>query len=155
MDQHREPRSTRPTKTLPRILGLFVLFSAIIAQAQDLSVPDPGLNAAIRDVLQKPTGPLTTQDLLSLTNLSAAGRRINSLEGLDAAYNLTMLDLYHNYLTNVTLLDGLTNLTILNVGGNELTSFAFPSAFTNLRSLRLPLNLLTNFTLPAGLTNLA
>lgn len=29
--------------------------------AQEVSVPDPGLNAAIRDALQKPTGPLTVQ----------------------------------------------------------------------------------------------
>jgi hypothetical protein len=45
-----------------------LLFSA---GAQEVTVPDPGLNAAIRDALQKPNGPLTEQDLLSLTNLSA------------------------------------------------------------------------------------
>jgi hypothetical protein len=33
--------------------------------AQEVSIPDPGLNAAIRDALQKPSGPLTQQDLLS------------------------------------------------------------------------------------------
>ena len=37
--------------------------------AQEVPVPDPSLNAAIREALQKPAGPLTEQDLLSLTNL--------------------------------------------------------------------------------------
>jgi len=39
--------------------------------AQEVSIPDPGLNAAVRNALQKPGGPLTEQDLLSLTNLDA------------------------------------------------------------------------------------
>jgi len=37
--------------------------------AQEVTIPDPGLNAAIREALDKPIGPLTEQDLLSLTNL--------------------------------------------------------------------------------------
>jgi len=57
-------------KTLSQILGLSLLISLMAtAQAQEVSIPDLGLNAAIRDALQKPTGPLTEQDMLSLTNL--------------------------------------------------------------------------------------
>ena len=44
--------------------------------AQEVSIPDPGLNAAIREALHKPAGPLTQQDLLSLTVLSASSRNI-------------------------------------------------------------------------------
>src|SRR5437899_8772848 len=104
-------------KTLSQILRLLVLISLMAtAQAQEVSIPDPGLDAAIRDALQKPAGPLTSQDLLSLTNLFAVGRRVSSLEGLEAAYNLTTLDLYHNYLTNLALPAALTNLNTLNLG---------------------------------------
>jgi hypothetical protein len=53
----------------------------ISARAQQVSIPDPGLNAAIRAALQKPTGPLTEQDLLSLTNLNASQRNVSSLQG--------------------------------------------------------------------------
>jgi len=35
-----------------------------------VSIPDPGPNAAIREALQKPTGPLAEQDLLNLTVLN-------------------------------------------------------------------------------------
>src|SRR5258708_29494052 len=99
-------------KILSAALHLLVLTSLLAtAQAQVVSIPDPGLNAAIRDTLQKPAGPLTAQDLLSLTNLSAVGRSVSSLEGLEAAHNLTTLDLYRNYLTNLTLPAGLSNLS--------------------------------------------
>jgi hypothetical protein len=51
------------------------------AGAQEVSIPDLGLNAAVRQALQKPGGPLTEQDLLSLTNLSAGSRNISSVDG--------------------------------------------------------------------------
>jgi len=44
------------------VLG-FILTTA----AQEVSILDPGLNSAVREALQKPTGPLTDADLLSLT----------------------------------------------------------------------------------------
>jgi len=68
-------------KTPSQILRLLVLTSLMAtAQAQEVSIPDPGLNAAIRAALQKPAGPLTTQDMLSLTNLDAGFRGVSSLE---------------------------------------------------------------------------
>ena len=61
---------------------LFFLGSVTFLRAQEVPVPDAGLNAAIRDALQKPAGPLTMQDLLSLTNLNADSRNVSSVEGL-------------------------------------------------------------------------
>ncbi|PYV34767.1 MAG: hypothetical protein DMG09_20710, partial [Acidobacteria bacterium] len=64
-------------KTIIPVIRPFVLTLLILANlaastvAQEVSIPDPGLNATIREVLQKPIGPLTEQDLLSLTNLNA------------------------------------------------------------------------------------
>jgi len=58
--------------------------SAASTLAQEVSIPDPGLTAAIRDALNKPSGPLTEQDLLGLTNLDARHRNIGSLQGLEA-----------------------------------------------------------------------
>jgi len=58
-----------------------VIFASFMAPtlAQEVSIPDPGLNAAIRDALQKPSGSLTEQDLLSLTGLNSSGRSISSV----------------------------------------------------------------------------
>ena len=52
-------------KTIIRVIRRWVLTLVTLATfltstlAQDVSVPDPGLNAAIRVALGKPFGPLT------------------------------------------------------------------------------------------------
>jgi hypothetical protein len=51
-------------------IQLLILSSLIsTAMAQEVSIPDPVLNGAIRRARQKLQGPLTVQDMLSLTNL--------------------------------------------------------------------------------------
>jgi hypothetical protein len=53
--------------TRPLVLALLAVTTfATSTLAQDVSIPDPGLNAAVREALQKPGGPLTQQDMLSL-----------------------------------------------------------------------------------------
>ena len=54
-----------------------------------------------------------------LSNLYAQSRGVRSLEGLDAARNLTTLDLGDNPLTNFSLLSGLTSLTTLYLYNNQ------------------------------------
>src|SRR6266480_2025570 len=71
--------------------------------AQEVIIPDPGLDAAIREALQKPAGTLTVPDLLSVTNLNACCRSITNLAGLEAARNLRLLDLHSNSLNNFAL----------------------------------------------------
>src|SRR5258708_6224174 len=86
--------------------------------AQDVQIPDPGLNAAIREALGKPTGSLTEQDMLSLTNLDARNRNVSSIAGLEAARNLVSLDLEINHLSNLSFPTELTNLSRLDLSVN-------------------------------------
>ena len=68
---------------LKRMMNMRTIFSilatlipigiAVTARGQEVSIPDSGLNAAIRDALQKPSGPLTERDLLSLVVLPCRG----------------------------------------------------------------------------------
>ena len=125
------------------------------AWAQDVSIPDPGLNAAIRDALHKPNGPLTEQDLLSLTNLDASHRDVSNQAGLEAARNLVNLSLRANLLTNFNLPAELTELTYLDLSTNQLTQVTLPVGHPRLSILALSGNTFTRFTLPPGLTNLA
>ncbi len=137
-------------------LVLALLLSGFVspACAQTVSIPDPALNAAIRQALQKPTGPLTQQDLLSLTSLNAGARGIISVAGLEAARNLTSLDLDDNQIASFSLLSKLTSLTSLDLSFNALKTFSLPSALTHLGTLNLRGNQLTSFGVPAGLTSL-
>ena len=91
---------------------------ATSALAQEVTIPDSGLNAAIRDALNKPVGPLNEQDLLGLTNLNASSRNISNIVGLDAARNLVSLSLQINRLTTFSLPTTLTNLLVLDLNSN-------------------------------------
>src|SRR5580765_8471237 len=124
------------------------------ARAVEVSIPDPGLNAAVRDALHKPAGPLTEQDLLSLTNLSAGARNISTLQGLQAAGNLKILDLDNNSVTDFSLAGALTNLTILDLFNNRLTHFALSNTLPNLTILDLGFNSLAQCSIPDGMSNL-
>src|SRR5206468_5913483 len=84
---------------LLRVL-LFLTSFILSTHGAVVTIPDPGLNAAIREALGIPTAPLTDQDLLGLTFLSAGSRNIQSAEGLEAAHNLKFLDLDSNALSD-------------------------------------------------------
>ncbi len=125
--------------TQPLVLSLLILVSfAASSLAQEVSIPDPGLNAAVREALQIPTGPLTEQDMLNLTVLEARGRNVSSIEGLQAARNMVVLDLQSNVLTSFSLPSSLTNLETLDVSLNSLTNCSLPSGLTNLAANRSP-----------------
>ena len=81
----------------PLDLILLVLAGGVASTlAQEVSIPDPALNAAIRATLQKSNGFLTQADLVGLTGLSAIFRNITNVQGLAAAQNLVSLDLQDN-----------------------------------------------------------
>jgi formylglycine-generating enzyme required for sulfatase activity len=149
---------TEPRRTILSILATMILAGFMVSTCgQEVSIPDPGLNAAIREALQKPAEPLTELDMLSLTNLNARNRNVSSIAGLEAARNLVSLNLQINRLTNFSLPSQLTDLTALDVSVNPIINLFLPSGLSNLTSLTLESAGLTNLTLPAtliGLTNL-
>lgn len=121
--------------------------------AQEVSIPDPNLNAVVREALGKPNGPLTQSDMLSLTNLGAIFRSITNVQGLEAAQNLVALDLQDNRITNVNILTNMTRLELLDLSENRFPTLTLPR-LTNLTTLRLENGRLTNLSLSAGLTRL-
>jgi formylglycine-generating enzyme required for sulfatase activity len=140
----------------PIVLTLLLVASFVTTtQAQEVQIPDPGLNAAIRAALQKPSGPLTQLDMLSLTVLSARSRNIGNLQGLEFAHNLTDLDLESNHLTNLAFPGGLTKLQFLDLSSNPLTNLTLSTDMTNLVSLELSSDQLTSLTVPAELRKLS
>ena len=124
------------------------------ARAQEVSIPDPGLNAAIREALNKPVGPVTAQDMLGLTTLDARRRSISDVQGLETARNLFQLFLDSNSLTNLDLPNTLTNLVSAELFGNQLTNLTVPANLHRLGNLDLAFNHLASLNLPAGLNNL-
>jgi formylglycine-generating enzyme required for sulfatase activity len=134
-------------------LALLAGFAASVP-AQEVSIPDPNFNAVIREALQKPSGPLTQSDMLSLTNISAIFRNITNVQGLETAANLVSLDLQDNRITNINFPTNLTRLVSLDLSENPFLQLALPSGMTNLQTLRLENGRLTNLRLSAGLIRL-
>ena len=87
--------------------------------------PDPNLEAAVRDALNKPSGDVTCADIRLLTELIAVSDSVEILEGLQFAVNLTTLDLADDALIrDLTPLQRLTNLTRLDLGGNDISDIS-------------------------------
>jgi hypothetical protein len=68
------PNSVFETRTIFWIRALACAANA--ASAQNVDIPDSGLSAALRDALQKPTGPLAEQDMLNPTNPAGTSEEI-------------------------------------------------------------------------------
>ena len=155
---------TRTVKTILTFTTSIVALcgSASLLLAADpfavVEVPDPILQAAIRTTLNKPTGDITAADMESLTVLDASrttrgcAASIQSLEGLQAAINLTSLNLsgewYEDFFVSPWF-DTCATPAVLNTG--DLSPL---SPLGKLQSLFLFGNGLSNLTLPTGLTNL-
>lgn len=160
------------------LLAAFLLaglsLAAVHTAAQVVNIPDPGLNAAIRQSLHTPTGDITVADMESLIVLDASravrgqsAPMIESLEGLQTAKNLGSLDLSgatedvdgwygkRNLLTSdLSFLSGLTRLQTLDLDGNALTNLTLPENLTGLRAIHLGGNRMANVAFLSGVTNL-
>ena len=116
---------------------------------------DAALDAAVRRQLHRPQGPVTRQDVDSLTNLkSASNKAIHSLSGLEHFTALRRLYLGNNQLVDVSPLSALTNLQSLSLRENQLVDVSPLSALTNLQLLSLRYNQLVDVSPLSALTNL-
>ena len=141
-----------------------------------VSFADPGLEAAVRDAVGKPTGPLYDCDVDALTSLDASDRGISDLTGigqltglqtlrlqrnnitdigaLPGLANLRTLWLFTNKISDIGALAGMVNLRSLNLGGNEITTIGDLASLSGLTDLSLWWNPIADFGPLANLTNL-
>ena len=105
-----------------------------------VNFPDPGLEAAIRDAIAKPTGDIQKADLEALSFIDGSERSISSLAGIQYCVNLTGLVLTSNKIVDISALSGLTSLMHLYLSGNEIVDISALSGLTNLSSLDLDRN---------------
>ena len=102
-----------------------------------VNVPDAHLAAAVRAALGVgPDIPLLTGVMRQLTHMVAQDRGISSLIGLEAATNLTELNLSGNSISHIGSLSGLTSLTMLDLSGNSISSISSLSGLTSLTIIR-------------------
>jgi internalin A len=138
------------------VVGIITLLLAAVATvtAQTVNFPDPNLEAVVREALPNPTGPISTDDMLTLTNLNANGRDIHDLTGLETALNLQDLQVEWNPITNHTAISALTNLVSLSVSANGTPNISFVAPLKKLQNLNLYSNGIQDLSPLAGLMDL-
>ena len=114
----------------------------------------PNLEAAIREAIGKPTGPICRSDLAGLTYLSAGGSSIADLTGLEYCTDLVQLYLWNNQISDVSPLAGLTSLWQLSLGSNPISDISPLADLTGLWYLGLGNTLVTDLWPLSNLPNL-
>ena len=89
-----------------------------------VTFPDASLEAAIREAINKPEGPIYMSDLKSLTTLEAREMGISDLSGLEYLTNLRYLELWYNNISDLSPLAGLTNLDYLFLTSNNISDLS-------------------------------
>lgn len=138
---------------------LCVLFSQPDLTAEVVVFPDPDLEAAVRNRINKPTGDILDTDLVGVgfTWLEAGnGFPISDLTGLEHCTDLTQLSINDTHvLADLTPLADLAGLTNLSLCGNQISDLAPLAGLSELEHLRLVANLISDLTPLAGLTGLS
>jgi len=138
--------------------------------------PDSNLEAAVRSAIAKTSGDIYSSDVAALSRLSAVGRDIADLTGLEYCTGLNMLrlrfnrisdlaplanldslkELYleENEISDLPPLSGLSGLCYLKLCGNRLSDISPLSSLTGLTYLTLTDNEISDITPLAGLTSL-
>ncbi|MDQ8204497.1 leucine-rich repeat domain-containing protein [Pelagicoccus sp. SDUM812003] len=123
----------------------FVQLSVAILSASgaEISIPDPNLEAVLREALAKPTGTLTDADLATLTFLDSSGysldesERISDLTGLNYAVNLEELRLDYHEIEDLSPLWTLESLLGLSMIHNRIASIGILAAIPQIELIDL------------------
>ena len=83
---------------------------------------DVNLEAAVRRTLPDAGDIISAGELVTVTELRAAGQGISDLQGIQAMTSLTVLDLADNTISDIEPLYYLPGLEILDLSGNLITS---------------------------------
>lgn len=123
-------------------------------------IPDPHLERAMRWALGKPDGPITTEELATITHLEVVERdyyrrnRVRWLHGIEHCTGLDTLWLSGHGLTDISRLAGLTRLRFLNLSGNSISDLSPLANMKELCWLSLWGNEVVELDTLAGLTKM-
>jgi len=145
------------------LLGVTIPVCSVSADSSTVvTFPDPNLEPVIRTKIGKLSGDIYQSDLLVITSLTAEGKGITNLSGIEFCTNLESLnlnnygknDLERNRVSDITVLANLIHLSYLYLFWNEIGDVSALANLTQLRQIDLAKNHITNISALANLTNL-
>lgn len=133
---------------------LFLVSSFLLALAAFRKTPDPTpatfadprLLAAVAAAAGVEPATLTRDAAARIRNLSATGRSIENLAGIEQCKNLRALDLSHNRLTELAPLSSLKKLVSLDLSYNQIEQLAPLGGLYLITDLDLSHNRITDIT---------
>ncbi|MDD5312697.1 MAG: putative Ig domain-containing protein [Dehalococcoidia bacterium] len=132
-----------------------VTINVITAPTDPLvTFPDPNLEAAIRQAINKPAGDIHTSELTALKTLMADYKGISNLSGLEYCQNVSYLRLTGNNVSDMVPLKSLTNLTHLFLSNNQISNLTPLAGLIKLNYLFLSNNPIRDITPLGQLANL-
>jgi len=99
--------------------------TANFGEGEAVTFVDPNLEAAIREAIDVPDRLIYPSDLAGFTSLSASGKNISNLTGLEHCTDLTHLDLSYNQIGIIAPLANLTNLAYLQLDLNQIGNIGY------------------------------
>lgn len=123
---------------------------------QVVSIGDTNLQDAVRESLNKPSGDLTCADMAKVTDIEANDYGIQSLDGLQYAINLDVLNARTNQIGDLGPLANLSHLEWVDLYNNDLADLGPLGGLTQLRGLEIgcDCNTILDVTPLQSLTNL-
>lgn len=115
---------------------------------------DAGLEACVRDTMQKPEGAIELWETRTLVRLECPDKEIAALDGLEHFTGLRVLSLWENAIDDLGPLRTLTDLEELQLGLNQIRDLAPLTGLTRLKKLGLEINHIADIAPLAGLTTL-
>jgi Leucine-rich repeat (LRR) protein len=110
-------------------------------QEEGVTFLDANLEAAIREAVAKPTGPIYPSDLEGLTSFASGNWIVSDLTGLEYCTNLHELYLCCvSQVSDISPLANLTSLTVLHLGYNRINDISPLANLSNLTWLDLAHN---------------
>ena len=95
--------------------------TAVLPAETDVIFPDPALEAVIRDLINKPAGPIYPDDLTDIDMIEAESLGIVDLTGLASCPAVWRLNLTSNSISDLSPLVGMASLHTLGVGNNMIS----------------------------------
>ena len=123
------------------VIIIFVFCSWLhIANAQDIFIPDPNLEATLRELFADnnvigPNEPITRQHMELILHLDIRDRNIKDLTGLEYAVNIERLVLSLNQISDLSPIAGLTRLKRFVIIGNQVNDINSLTRLTQLEIL--------------------
>ncbi len=98
---------------------------------QVVNIPDNNLQEVIREILVKPSGDITENDMKMILTINSPSTNITSIEGLQHCTNLTCLMLNNNNISDISPLANLTKLSVLNLSDNSISDYSPTATYYN------------------------